>query len=861
MGLRELNKRFFIWLIPVVCVISCTQHSTKFPNVTFHNITARYNAYYLAKEKLKEIEATIKDNHKDDFNQVLDVIYDIDTTKVGSYEKDLEYCREKCDVISRKHKNSKWVDDAYILVGKTKLYEGKFIVAAQFFKYVNTKSIDPNAKHAALIQLMRTFMEGDEEFNVIAASDYLEKEKLNHENLRDLSLLRTQVHLESEEYKEALEDLEIAIPHIKIRDEKSRAYFIAGQLRQLLGDNDGAYKHYKSVLRKNPPYEFEFYSKLNMAQVSDAKRGADVKKIQKYFDKLLKDEKNEEYTDRIYYEKGLYELKLKDTIKAIDFLNKSIRKNKGDQLQKAYSYLELGKVYYNKKKFETSKLYYDSTVAALPKDFRDYEEISERSEVLNSFVKEYSTVRTQDSLRRISKLSKIEQDKAVEEEIRRRKNRWDRLQQKMKEEGEKAVEAKVSGFRNPKSKWVFYNPNLLNKAKIEFDTKWGQIANEDNWRRSDKDSDDQSGNNSTDTTTNNPNQTTNVKEEKKPEFSIDTNQFYQALLTDDEDFKKSHRKSEESLYKLGKIYDLNLKEYENAIRTFETLIKEYPKSDHVPESMYFLYLLCKNSSSCSSDKYKELILTDHRSSIYAELILDTNFMSKNEESIEFARREYERAFELFRNGQYFATRKAIDRITSNYPHNDIPDKLAYVRAYTLGKTHGLVEFKNALEDFVKEYSRSDLIERAKKDLALCDKMLNQNTNDIIPDSVQVVYLDDDFKEEHYYAIRFNRGDLNFEDFLGQLISFNKQHYPNRRLSASKTDLKDGSYLVRVTEFINQDTAKVYLKKIENEESFLNAYKNFDYNSFIISKRNFNLLKNSSDIKGYLDFYRRKYRLD
>lgn len=857
---RAQNKGVLGWLIISLLVVSCSQNSTKFANVTFHNTTAKYNAYYLAKEKLKEVQHKIRDNHNDDFNRVLDVLYKIDTTQAKGYLADLTYCREKCDVIVRKHKNSKWLDDAYILVGKTQMYEGKYNFSGQFFKYVNTKSPDPNAKHKALILLMRAYLESGEEFNAIAVSDFLSKKKLNHENLRDLSLVRAHFHLRYDEYKEALEDLEIALPYIKERDESSRAHYIAGQLRQITGDNEGAYKHYKTVLKKNPPYEFEFFAKLSMAQVNDAKRGADVKKIKKYFDKLLKDEKNAEYTDRIYYEKALYELKLDQRPLAITYLNRSLQENKDNKLQKAYSYLELGKIYYDQKEFLKSKLYYDSTVAALPTDFKYFEEIAERREVLTSFVKQYSTVQTQDSLRKVSKLPPEQQEKQIDEAVRKMKNLWEIEQARIKKNAEIAQVKKISGFRNPKSTFVFYNPNLLEKAKIEFQSKWGNISNEDFWRRKDKEN-----NTNTNHSTNvNPDIKTDslpLQDTTKPKFVVDKKPFYDAILTTPEQFQKSHEKSQEALYRLGKIYDLHLKEYENAIATFKQLIKEYPNNEHVPEAMYFLYLLCPNSPNCSANAYKDSILTNYRNSIYAELILDTNFLSKNEESIEQARNEYAQAFEYFRNGQYFATRKAIDQINKNYPHNDIKEKMAYLRAYTLAKTHGLKEFKIAIEQFLRDYRKSELTKKAEDDLAFCNTMLYQEATEIIPDSVQVIYLDDDFKEEHYYALKFNRKEVGYEPFLEKILSFNKTSFSNKKLVVSKIDLNSDEYIIKVSEFINQDSAKIYLKIIESDSSFLKDYKNFDTNRFIISKRNFNLLKNSSDLKGYLEFYRRKYRID
>ena len=45
--------------------------------------------------------------------------------------------------------------------------------------------------------------------------------------------------------------------------------------------------------------------------------------IYRYLDKLLKDEKNEEYQDQIYYQYAMLELNKGNNEKAIDYFNKS----------------------------------------------------------------------------------------------------------------------------------------------------------------------------------------------------------------------------------------------------------------------------------------------------------------------------------------------------------------------------------------------------------------------------------------------------------------------------------------------------------------------------------------------------------
>src|SRR5690606_5454353 len=88
----------------------------------------------------------------------------------------------------QRHPNSKWVDDAYILVGKARMYSLDWGNAIQTFKYVNTHSKDRNARHLAIINLIRTYTEHGEFNNARAAIDYLDKANLSKVNKKKLLL-------------------------------------------------------------------------------------------------------------------------------------------------------------------------------------------------------------------------------------------------------------------------------------------------------------------------------------------------------------------------------------------------------------------------------------------------------------------------------------------------------------------------------------------------------------------------------------------------------------------------------------------------------------------------------------------------
>jgi hypothetical protein len=63
-------------------------------NRMYHNTTSRYNAYYLANDKILELENAIKTNHKEDFSQILPVFYPVDSAIIEQNEALLKDARE-----------------------------------------------------------------------------------------------------------------------------------------------------------------------------------------------------------------------------------------------------------------------------------------------------------------------------------------------------------------------------------------------------------------------------------------------------------------------------------------------------------------------------------------------------------------------------------------------------------------------------------------------------------------------------------------------------------------------------------------------------------------------------------------------
>ncbi|MEQ9660029.1 MAG: methyltransferase, partial [Fulvivirga sp.] len=207
----------------------CSAERKNILSKTYHNTTARYNAYFYAKKRIKEIEAILKENIDNDYNNILRIYPEIDSTLATTYQDKIDDCIKKASIAIQRHKNSKWVDDSYIFIGRARLYSLDYVNAIETFKFVNTESEDDNARHEALIRLLRTFVDYQEFENAVAVEDYIKKEKLNKQNQKLLYLNQAHHYQVKEDFDKMVANLVLAAPLLKRKDGKGRIYFIIGQ--------------------------------------------------------------------------------------------------------------------------------------------------------------------------------------------------------------------------------------------------------------------------------------------------------------------------------------------------------------------------------------------------------------------------------------------------------------------------------------------------------------------------------------------------------------------------------------------------------------------------------------------------------
>ena len=731
----------------------------------FNNVAARDNAFFIAREKLRGLEDKLYNTSRpNDYNQPLPLFPTLDSASVKASRADLNDIIKRASMPIQHRPGSDWTDDAYVLVGWARFYMMQFDDAALTFKYVNSTSKDDNAKHEALIGLMRTFMAQGELESAKAVSDLLDKEQGRPEDARQLFLTRADYFLRTEEPAKAIVQLEKAIPLIEYKNERSRTRYLLAQLYQEAGENKKAYEQLDQILARNPPYELDFQAKLMLAQVSDLST-KDRARLDKNFAGLLKNLNNKDYRDKIYYEMARLNYREKNYPEALKLLRQSVKATTTNRFQKSYAYLLAGRIYYeNLHKYPLAAAYYDSTVQNLNKEAKTYLAIKERSDILKDFAKQYTIIETQDSLQALAKLAPGELTERLntyaDAELASRKREADRLAALAKTQARAADLAGRTTSANSgigsnlpggglaangleraapdatsfdptataaAGQWYFDNPTLLGTARAEFLRKWGNRQLQDNWRTNRQAISSPNTvagggaplsvtGNSTTAVNGAPADSAGAAVAASPTAARDklVAQYRAEIPSDPGQLSVSNRQVEAALYELGGIYKEQLREREKGFETYEQQVSRYERGEHAPDAYYLLYLYYKDKpDAAKTAQYAAALQREFPKSIYAKLIADPLYREHELALHNAVASRVDSAFNYYVNQEFRKANAVLARTEKQYPKSDLNDRVAYLKVLLLARTQPPLTARASVEAFIKAYPDSPLLPQAQ----------------------------------------------------------------------------------------------------------------------------------------------------
>ncbi|MFH1935993.1 MAG: tetratricopeptide repeat protein, partial [Bacteroidota bacterium] len=297
-----LPGSLFFLLAGLIMISGCSTKKNTFTRRSYHNLTSHYNVYWNGMDQLrqgvKDYQSTIKDNYA----LILAVYNYGDKANTGTISQYADIGITKASKTVQKHsmvfnqrEYVKWIDDAYLLIGKSYYYKQDYGMARRTFEFIIKTYNKNNIKYEAMLWLAMSNVQMKDFKRAEPMLDMLQN-KINQGETQEkfempVNLAYAQFTILQKKYNAAVPYLQRAIELDPGYEMKTRCLFILGQIYQRNGDFAAATQKYKSVIKRNASFEMEFNSKINMAQCYDTQSG-DKDYIVKKLTRMLKDEKN-----------------------------------------------------------------------------------------------------------------------------------------------------------------------------------------------------------------------------------------------------------------------------------------------------------------------------------------------------------------------------------------------------------------------------------------------------------------------------------------------------------------------------------------------------------------------------------------
>ncbi|NNF02781.1 MAG: hypothetical protein HKN22_08855 [Bacteroidia bacterium] len=340
-------------VLSLAVVSGCSTKKSTIITRTYHNVTAHYNGYFNAREKVKAGAKKLDASTKDNYDRLLKVFKYGDKAAAKSVYPEMDLAIKKASVVIDRHsiyiddkEHCAWIDDNFFLIGQAQFYKQDYWTAIETLKYVSAEYQDDPIRYKALVWLMKAYIELGKMPDTEYLIDFLRSRKdLERKVAEEFAATTAHYHIQLQEYEKAAEELSKALAISKKKKNKIRYTYIIAQLYQELNDYTNAFTYYNKVLKLNPPYEIAFNAKINRARSFDV-NNADGEAVKKELYKMLKDDKNKDYLGQIYYAlAGIAQNEGKEK-DAINFYRLSIKNSETNSNQKAISYLELADIYF-----------------------------------------------------------------------------------------------------------------------------------------------------------------------------------------------------------------------------------------------------------------------------------------------------------------------------------------------------------------------------------------------------------------------------------------------------------------------------------------------------------------------------------
>lgn len=827
-------------------------------------MVAEFNPDAIAKKKTRKLKKATKKNSSSKKSKKKK------KKAVEKKKKDRKKSKKKAKKKKKKAKSKKSTDKAAKTIKETsKKAEKK---AKKEVEEEVVKAEDPKKnyflKHRPAYQegvlwLAKTYVErenflgAERLFQELDASPHLFKEVK-----AEVAPAKAYYYLELGDKQEAIAPLKEAISLADDKEKKARYAYIIAQIHEAGGNSTEALASFEQAKKFSNNYELEFSSGLNVLKSSMRSGKISAMQAEKQLEKMLKETKNNEYQDQIYFVLADIAIQAQDKKKAIDYLASSLETNSLNKAQKGESHLLLADLYFEEGAYVDAKTNYDAALGAISKNDDRYLDIKKLGESLTDIAKNIEIITLQDSLLQLSELSDKDKRKLAAKMKRQQaeaalaatKQNQPTTAKKGPNTGAAIPRTLSAGNFNSQlggsSNFFAYSDKLLKKGRRDFDRNWAGRTLQDNWRRSEKSSSSFDG-------------------------DISEVASYEEALTDDEitSMLKGVPNTEEekqklndmimtAYYELGTLYRDRLSKNQKAVETLEKLNDRYPGSKHELNSWYFLYLAHGDlGNEAKKQEYFQKILDNYGNSVYARVLQDPEYLSKSQSKETKINSYYNETYALFTDRQYEEVQSRIKAVPSKFGgNNSHQPRFALLNAMSLGNLESKEVYIKSLKELIGRFPSTPEEKRAKELLRLLGDQSIVDAGLLEPEKVEkaneIFKIEDD--NVHYGIIVFE-GKSSLTRIKASVSDYNRKFHKLDQLRISNIYLGSDTNrpLIIIRKFKNKNAAMKYYDGVRKDiTEYIKVQHEYDF--FVVNQYNYReILRNQSAVE-YKTFFAKHY---
>ena len=730
------NSQKIVFLGLLLLIISCSTKKDAFLNRKYNALTTSYNILYNGQVAFDKGIEEINSKYEDDFWELIPIEpLEFERTKIkapsfnlggpgtpknasSSQQQSSKFDRaeEKAVKAIQKHsmniygkeRNSK-IDDAYLLLGKSRYYTERFIPAIEAFNYIIANYPKASLINETKIWRAKAQIRIDNEELAIETLEIL----LRQPDLSDLireeaNTAMAMAYTNMDSIHKVKKYLWRAIKTSENKAQRARNLFVLGQLYERDKIKDTAtYVFQKLIDFKKAPYKYRIHANIELAQnsISDS---SSVALLERYR-KLIKNRDNRPYLDALHYQVAILEEERDSVDRAITSYNRSLRAKNGTAKQKTFSYEKLANIYFKDLDYVTAGSYYDSVLqVAKNKETLRLKKIERRSKNLSSLTKYEGVLQKNDSILALAALPKEEIEKYFQTYI-------DKIKKEDKELAQKKLNAISFGnsfgggikTKQQKGKWYFYNNQSLGFGKGEFERVWGTRPLGDNWRYSDKSK-----------LNSNLNEDKVVINQKVARYELST--YLKTVPSSKQELDSLKYDRNNALFELGIIYEEQFKNIPRAITNLERLLVSNPDKDLILPTNYHLYKIYSDKGDKKAEQYKNVVLNNYPKSPFAKIIINPEIELSKDKKVDEDSELYEIAYGIYKNDSFEEAICFIDMSIPTLEEGSVLiSKFQLLKAYSIGKFQRKESYIVALEKVAINYPRT---EQGKKALEIIKRL-------------------------------------------------------------------------------------------------------------------------------------------